>query len=145
MARGKSNKLAPFQKLMLVMQSGNQVTIDEIDATLGKEIHMYRLSTYIWLMKTNANAVVKAIKTGRKITAYQIMNVDEVKEYLKRTGVSAAGFTPGQSTKIVKAKKTATVAPVQKLEDLKAEPVAEVVEDTADEFEVTEITDKEEA
>ena len=143
MARGKSNKLAPFQKLMLVMQSGKPVTVDEIDATLGKEIHMYRLSTYVWLMKTNANAVVKAIKTGRKITAYQIINVDEVKEYLKRTGVSAASFTPGQSTKIVKAKTKTQAAPVQKLEDLKAEPVAEVVEDTAEEFEVTEITDKE--
>jgi hypothetical protein len=142
MARGKSNKLAPFQKLMLVMQTGKPVTVDEIDATLGKEIHMYRLSTYIWLMKTNANAVVKAIKTGRKITAYQIVNVDEVKEYLKRTGVSASGFTPGQSTKIVKAK--TKTAPVQKLQDLKAEPVADVVaEDVTEDFEVTEITDKE--
>ena len=61
MARGKSDKLAPFQKLMLIMASGKATTVDEIDATLGKEIHMYRLSTYIWLMKTNANAVVKAI------------------------------------------------------------------------------------
>ena len=61
MARGKSDKLAPFQKLMLIMASGKAVTVDEIDATLGKEIHMYRLSTYIWLMKTNANAVVKAM------------------------------------------------------------------------------------
>jgi hypothetical protein len=143
MARGKSNKLAPFQKLMLVMQTGKPVTVDEIDSTLGKEIHMYRLSTYIWLMKTNANAVVKAIKTGRKITAYQIVNVDEVKEYLKRTGVSASGFTPGQATKIVKKSKTAAVAaaPVEKLKDLKAEPVAETVE--SDEIEVTEITETE--
>ena len=142
MARGKSNKLAPFQKLMLVMQSGKQVTIDEIDATLGKEIHMYRLSTYVWLMKTNANAVVKAIKTGRKITAYQIVNVDEVKEYLKRTGVSASGFTPGQATKIVKKAKSApaVAAPVQKLEALKAEPVVKEVTES-DEIEVTEITE----
>jgi hypothetical protein len=66
------------------MASGKAVTVDEIDATLGKEIHMYRLSTYIWLMKTNANAVVKAIKDGRKITAYQLMNVAEVKKYLDR-------------------------------------------------------------
>jgi hypothetical protein len=142
MARGKSNKVAPFQKLMFVMQSGKAVTIDEIEATLGSEIHMYRLSTYVWLMKTNANAVVKAIKTGRKITAYQIVNVDEVKEYLKRTGVLSANFTPGQATKIVKKSKTATpvAAPVEKLEDLKAEPVAEVV---SDEIEVTEITETE--
>ena len=92
MARGKSDKLAPFQKLMLIMASGKAVTVDEIDATLGKEIHMYRLSTYIWLMKTNANAVVKAIKDGRKITAYQIVNVDEVKKYLDRNRVTKSGF-----------------------------------------------------
>jgi hypothetical protein len=142
MARGKSNKVAPFQKLMFVMQSGKAVTIDEIEATLGSEIHMYRLSTYVWLMKTNANAVVKAIKTGRKITAYQIVNVDEVKEYLKRTGVLSANFTPGQATKIMKKSKAATpvAAPVEKLEDLKAEPVAEA-KVVSDEIEVTEITE----
>ena len=141
MARGKSDKLAPFQKLMTVMASGKAVTIDEIDATLGKEIHMYRLSTYIWLMKTNANAVVKAIKNGRKITAYQIVNVAEVKDYLKRIGASS--FTPGQSQKIVKAKtKTAAAPKVSKLKDLKAAPVAdEVVEEV---MEVTEVVETQE-
>ncbi len=140
MARGKSDKLAPFQKLMTVMASGKAVTIEEIDVTLGTEIHMYRLSTYIWLMKTNANAVVKAIKNGRKITAYQVINVDEVKDYLKRVG--ATSFTPGQSQKIVKAKTKAAPAPkVAKLKDLKAEPVAEVTETTENEMVVTEVTE----
>ena len=143
MARGKSDKLAPFQKLMTIMATGKPVTVDEIDVTLGKEIHMYRLSTYIWLMKTNANAVVKAIKDGRKIVAYQIINVDETKEYLKRTGVTASGFQPGQSQKIVKgSKKTAAVA---KLQDLKAEPVAKVTETTEDEMVVTEVTEQQTA
>jgi hypothetical protein len=139
MARGKSDKLAPFQKLMTVMASGKPVTVDEIDATLGKEIHMYRLSTYIWLMKTNANVVVKAIKDGRKITAYQVMNVDDVKDYLKRVG--ATSFTPGQSQKIVKAKTKVAVAPVAKLKDLKAQPVAK--EATEEVMEVTEVTNQE--
>ena len=78
MARGKSTKLKPFQKLLTVLQSGKPVTIDEIDATLGKEIYMYRLSTYMWHIKTQANGVVKAIKDGRKVTAYQIVNVADV-------------------------------------------------------------------
>jgi hypothetical protein len=143
MARGKSDKLAPFQKLMTIMATGKPVTVDEIDATLGKEIHMYRLSTYIWLMKTNANAVVKAIKDGRKIVAYQIINVDETKEYLKRTGVTASGFKPGQSQKIVKGSKK--TSPVAKLQDLKAEPVAKVPETTEDEMVVTEVTEQQTA
>ena len=128
MARGKSDKVAPFQKLMLVMASGKAVTVEEIEATLGNEIHMYRLSTYIWLMKTNANAIVKVIKNGRKITAYQIVNVDEVKQYLKRVGVLDAGFVP-------------SAKPVASIDELKAEEVVAPVAQAQDELEVTEVTE----
>ena len=113
MARGKSTKLKPFQKLLTVLQSGKPVTIDEIDATLGKEIYMYRLSTYMWHIKTQANGVVKAIKDGRKVTAYQIVNVADVKEYMKRAGITRANFTPGQTTK---------KPSIAKLADLAAKP-----------------------
>jgi len=113
MARGKSTKLKPFQKLLTVLQSGKPVTIDEIDATLGKEIYMYRLSTYMWHIKTQANGVVKAIKDGRKVTAYQIVNVADVKEYMKRAGITSANFTPGQTTK---------KPSIAKLADLAAKP-----------------------
>jgi hypothetical protein len=139
MARGKSSKLKPFQKLLTIMVSGKPVTIDEIDATLGKEIYMYRLSTYIWHIKTQANGIVKAIKDGRKVSAYQIVNVDEVKEYMKRSGITSANFVPGQAQKVVRAKKNA-VAAVQKLADLNAQPevVAEV-----EEMKITEVTENE--
>lgn len=113
MARGKSTKLKPFQKLLTIMQSGKPVTIEEIDKTLGKEIYMYRLSTYMWHIKTQANGVVKAIKDGRKVTAYQIVNAAEVKEYMKRAGVDAKNFTPGA---------TAKKPSIAKLSDLKAKP-----------------------
>ena len=114
MPRGKSTKLKPFEKLLTVLVSGKPVTVEEIDATLGKEIYMYRLSTYIWHIKTNANGVVKSIKDGRKVTAYQIINVKEMEEYLKRTGVTKSGFLPG------KVEKKPSIA---KLADLKAKPV----------------------
>ena len=145
MARGKSTKLKPFQKLLTVMVSGKPVTIDEIDATLGKEIYIYRLSTYIWHIKTRANGIVKAIKDGRKVSSYQIINVDEMKEYMKRTGISNANFVPGQATKVVRAKKN--VVPVQKLADLNAQPepvvdvkVEEVQTNEEVDLVVTEIT-----
>lgn len=112
----KTMKLKPFQKLLTLMISGKPVTIEEIDTLLGKEIYMYRLSTYIWHIKTVANGVVKAIKTGRKVTAYQVMNVDQVKEYMTRVGVTGSGFTPGA---IVKKQS------ISKLADLNA--VAEVI------------------
>jgi len=134
MARGKSNKLAPFEKLMTVMVTGKPVTKEEIEATLGNEIHMYRLSTYMWHIKVNANGVIKVIKEGRKAVAYQIMNPDEIKKYMNTTGINKSGFKPGQATKITR---------INKLADLNATPVvaeveAEVV--ASDELEVTEIT-----
>jgi len=142
MARGKSDKLAPFQKLLTIMAFNKPVTLAEIDAVLGKEIHMYRLSTYVWHIKTKANGVVKAIKDGRKVTAYQIVNVDEMKSYLRRIGASS--FTPGQSQKIVRAKTKAAVKPkVAKLNELKAVPVVNKVKEEV--MEVTEVTEKQAA
>ena len=102
MARGKSNKLAPFEKLMTIMVTGKPVTKEEIEATLGNEIHMYRLSTYMWHIKVNANGVIKVIKDGRKAVAYQIMNPDEIKKYMNTTGINKSGFKPGQATKITR-------------------------------------------
>ena len=133
MARGKSEKLAPFQKLLTVMVTGKPVTIEEIDATLGKEIHMYRLSTYMWHIKVNANGVIKVIKDGRKAVAYQIMNPDEIKKYMNTTGINKSGFKPGQATNITR---------INKLADLNATPVVAKVEAevASDELEVTEVT-----
>ncbi len=138
MPRGKSTKLKPFQKLLTIMASGNPVTVEEIDTLLGKEIYMYRLSTYMWHIKTNANGVVRPIKDGRKVTAYQIVNVAEVKEYMNRVGITKAGFTPGQIEK---------KPSISKLADLGAKPKAKVktktvepVASDSDELEVTEVT-----
>lgn len=126
-----TKKLKPFEKLLTIMNTGNPVTVEEIEATLGKEIHMYRLSTYMWHIKTMANGVVKSIKDGRKVTAYQIVNVDEVNKFMKSEGITSAGFTPGKTQKIVR-KKTKNVA--TSLSDLKAQP------EQTEEFEITEIT-----
>ncbi len=135
MARGKSSKLKPFEKLLTLMVSGKQVTIDEIDATLGKEIYMYRLSTYMWHIKTRVNGVVKPIKDGRKVSAYQLINVDEVKETMKRTGVTSANFVPGKAEK---KPSTAKVAKVEKLADLNAAPFEESAV-VVDEMQITEV------
>ena len=114
MARGKSTKLKPFQKLLTIMISGKPVTVEEVDTLLGNEIYMYRLSTYMWHIKTVANGVVKAIKTGRKVTAYQLVNVDQVKEYMTRVGVTGSGYTPGATVK---------KPSISKLADLGSKPV----------------------
>jgi hypothetical protein len=133
----KAIKLKPFQKLLTVMISGKPTTVEEIDALLGKEIQMYRLSTYIWHIKTNADGVVKAIKDGRKVTAYQIVNVPDVKKYMDRVGITKSGFVAGTPAVAPKAAK------VTKLKDLNAIPVTTPLVETASVAEtlvVTEVT-----
>jgi hypothetical protein len=140
MSRGKSTKLKPFQKLLTIMVSGKPVTVEEIDATLGKEIYMYRLSTYIWHIKTNANGVVKAIKDGRKVSAYQIVNVDQVKDYMKRAGITSASFVPGQTTKKTSISKLADLAAKPKKATVKKPAKTKTVTvEAVDELEVEEV------
>ena len=115
----KKVKLKPFQKLLTLMISGNPVTRDEIDTLLGKEIYMYRISTYMWHIKTNANGIIRIKKEGRKVVSYQLVNVDQVKEYMKRVGVLDTTFTPSSVEK---------KPSISKLADLQPEPVVEVTD-----------------
>lgn len=142
MARGKSTKLAPWMKLATVMVSGNPVTVTEIDETLGKEIYMYKLSTYMWCIKSDAGGIIKVIKEGRKAVAYQLMNPKDVKSYMDRTGITKSGYTPGTSNK------APSICKLAKLSDLGAVPIKNslVVEEKKTEvisevLEVTEIID----
>lgn len=128
MAKTKTVKLKPFEKVLTVMISGKPVMKEELDALLGHEIYMYRISTYMWHIKTIANGVVKVVKDGRKVAGYQLVNVAEVKEYMKRAGVTT--YTP-----------SAKVKPVAKLADLKADELTDAqVEDIVTKAEVSELT-----
>lgn len=119
----KAVKLSPFQKVMQVLVSGKPVTKEELQTTLGNQIQMYRMSTYMWLIKTNANGIIKVIKDGRKVSGYQLINTDEVKSYMKRVGILNA------------------TAPVEKLADLKAEQLTDAqVEDIVTKAEMSELT-----
>lgn len=123
----KKVKLKSFEKLLIAcMMSGKPVTKEEIDTILGNKIHMYRISTYIWHIKTIANGVVKVIKDGRKVSGYQLMNVDEVRAYLKLVGALDVNFSP----------KKAVV--IETIDELKvSKPIGN---ETTEESVVTEIT-----
>jgi hypothetical protein len=126
MSKTKTVKLKPFEKVLTVMISGKPVMKEELDALLGHEIYMYRISTYMWHIKTIANGVVKVVKDGRKVAGYQLVNVDEVKEYMKRAGVMT--YTP-------------TAKSVAKLADLKAAELTDAqVEDVVTKAEMSELT-----
>lgn len=115
----KKTKLKPFEKLLTVLISGREVSVDQIDKLLGKEIYMYRLSTYIWHIKTIVNGIVKSIKDGKKIKAYQLINVDDMKSYLNRMGIQ--NYTPGLVEKKPSISKLAKKweKPVSSLNDVK--------------------------
>lgn len=126
MTKTKIVRLKPFEKMLNVMLSGNPVTKEEFETLLGNEIMMYRISTYIWHIKTIANGTVKVIKDGRKVAAYQLMNVDVVTKYLEDNGVLLA-----------------KTSQVKKLKDLGAKTEPVVVESAPQtelgELQVTEI------
>jgi len=123
----KKVKLKPFQKLLTIMISGNTVTRDEINTLLGNEIYMYRISTYMWHIKTMANGVIRIVKDGRKVVSYQLVNVDEVKEYMRRVGIMNTNYTPGDIIK---------KASISKLEQLNAEQTVQQKDVIEKEFQV---------
>jgi hypothetical protein len=100
---------------------------------------MYRISTEFWRLKKRG-AVIKTVRDGRKVTGYELVNVDEMKSYLNNKGF--ASFTPA---KAVKTAKTATVkTPKVKTEKApvvqKTAPATVAPADVLDEID-TDITD----
>jgi len=113
MARGKQTDPKVWEKLLVTMISGKEISKEEVAATLSNELEVYRLSTYIWCIKALGGGVIKAFKDGRKVTAYQLMNVDEMTKYLAKRGIS---------TTVAKAKTKS----VKKLADLGAQEATTV-------------------
>lgn len=96
MARGKSNGPSQFEHILNVLcmnpesrDTGRQVTVDEIGFFLGDKVKMNRMSVYLWEIKSRG-VVVKSIRgSGRKVAAYQIMNVQTAQDLLSKKTVFA--------------------------------------------------------
>ena len=116
----KTPKLKPFQKILNMLISGDVTSKDQINDRLGKEIQMYRISTYIWHIKTQADGIIRVVKDGRRVVGYQLVNVKDIVKYLKDTNTL---LSP---------------EPVEKLSDLNAQKVST----TSEELVVTEIVDE---
>ena len=74
--KGKINR---HEKITQVLLSGKPVTPDEIRAVFAgtdQEKVLYRLSTNIYNIRRDGG-IVKVIKDGRKVTAYQLVNFDQ--------------------------------------------------------------------
>lgn len=74
--KGKPNR---HEKITQVMLSGKPVTPEEIQAVFkgtDQEAVLYRLSTNIYNIRKDGG-IVKVIKNGRKVQAYQLVNFDQ--------------------------------------------------------------------
>jgi phage repressor protein C with HTH and peptisase S24 domain len=74
--KGKINR---HEKITQVLLSGKPVTPDEIASVFkgtDQEAVLYRLSTNIYNIRKDGG-IVKVIKEGRNVTAYQLVNYTE--------------------------------------------------------------------
>jgi len=74
--KGKINR---HEKITQVLLSGKPVSPDEISAVFkgtDQESVLYRLSTNIYNIRKDGG-IVKVIKNGRKVQAYQLVNYTE--------------------------------------------------------------------
>ena len=95
--KGKQNR---HEKITQVLLSGKPVSPDEIKAVFkgtDQEAVLYRLSTNIYNIRKDGG-IVKVIKEGRKVKAYQLVNYTEFDANGRYKGpVKAAPFNKSES------------------------------------------------
>lgn len=108
--RKKMKKARPFEKLMIYMlqNDGGPVTKEQIAEALGWNVprgtsvkgpKIYNVSSYIWDIKNipqweGRSIVVRSIRDGKKVTSYQIMNVEDAEMYLQERGFPIHNSVP---------------------------------------------------
>lgn len=88
MARGMNKSPKQAEKLLLVLLDGHEATMAEIETLLGNQFEFYRLSTYLWNLKT-AGAEIRRNKVGRKVVSLQLMNHEFMATYAGDRGLIA--------------------------------------------------------
>lgn len=109
-----------FDRALLVLTKGGVFTAEQICQEMKYDA-AYRISAVILDAKLAAGAVIKTVRDGRKVTGYELVNVDEMKTYLNDKGF--ASFTPAKAPKTATTK-VATVKPA-KTAKAPAKPKAE--------------------
>lgn len=113
MPRIKNSELKTWEKLSIFMIDGQPKTIEEFEKQFGNEIYMYRIFSYINNLKTHGGGVVKSIKNKREIVAYQLINVNQMKEYIHKHRLRFEKYIPN-----IKQKKQSQSKFVKRLSDM---------------------------
>ena len=101
----KRIRLSAWEKVFVTLMSGEPVTKDYFNSTLGNL--SYKISSYILEIKIQSKAIIRVAKDGRKVVSYQLVNPAEAMQYWTDRGI--------------------TLDQITTLKDLNAEPA--VVED----------------
>jgi biotin operon repressor len=73
-------KVKQFERVLEMLQNASpkSVSKETLAAKLGKDVEMYRISTYIWEVKNKAGVPVEAIKDGRKVVGFRVVDATTV-------------------------------------------------------------------
>jgi hypothetical protein len=134
MYTGKKSSLLQWEKVLKIMLTGQSVSRESLEKMKEmKDVPMYRLSSFIYHVKL-AGGVVKVIKNGRKIEAYELVNIKDMEKYLASREKAFKSVAAPVASKVSKKQK------VEALADLQAEKVSADVA-TAEVVDVTEVTE----
>lgn len=86
MARTKSPKAKPWERLMMLLVNGGKFTKEQIMEKIDYP-YEYRLSSLFYEIKLY-NGVIKTYKEGRKAVAYELINPKDIMKYLSNRGFS---------------------------------------------------------
>ena len=99
-----STKINRHERIVQILLSGKPVSPQEILSCLkgtDQEKVGYRLSTNIYNARLDG-AIIKVYKTGRNVTGYQLINVDEFNANGRYVGKQTTPATPTKTIKEVK-------------------------------------------
>jgi len=73
-------KVKQFERVLEVLQNASPKSVSKEDlvTALGKDVEMYRISTYIWEVKNKAGVPVESIKDGRKVVGFRVVDTTTV-------------------------------------------------------------------
>ena len=129
-----STKLKQHFKVLTVLLSGKPVTKTEFAETLGSEIELYRLSTYMWKIG-KMGGKIEAIRDGKEVTAYRLTNPEAFKDVdltVKAAAPKAVKPAKAKAPKKAQAPKKAKVAkPAKAKKAVKAVGVKAATDQTA--------------
>jgi hypothetical protein len=80
-----AKKANRWQRALTILARGGVFSSEQLCKEMNYE-SLYRVSSVVLDTKIYAGAVIKTVRNGRKVTGYELVNVNEMKELIKNKG-----------------------------------------------------------